>query len=189
MKKGNRSDPSERGRELPSRGRQVPGPAPEPPQREKAYTDWTEKDIPYLYENLRLHQVELEMRNEELRQSQAEMEELRKQYTDLYELAPVGYLTLDRRGTILRANRTAAHLLGMERSRLEGAHIRAFIAEADRTPFGIFLERVFADLEIQSFETRLQTPPHRTLNVHIEARRSGNDDEECLAVLTDITGQ
>ncbi len=69
-------------------------------------------------QELRVHQVELEMQNEELRQAQENLEVLRAKYFGLYELAPVGYVTLSERGLILEANLTVAKLLGQARSRL-----------------------------------------------------------------------
>jgi PAS domain S-box-containing protein len=88
-----------------------------------------------LIHELRVHQIELEMQNDELRRSQALLEESRTKYADLYDFAPVGYLTLDPRGKIVEANLTAATLLGVERSKLLNRFFPRFLVEADRRAF------------------------------------------------------
>ena len=70
------------------------------------------------FHELRVHQIELEMQNEELRRSQSELATSRARYFDLYELAPVGYLSFSQQGIILEANLTFATLLGVERRAL-----------------------------------------------------------------------
>ena len=73
------------------------------------------KEVQALVHELQVHQVELEMQNDEIRRTQAELETaLVKKYTDLYDFAPVAYLTLDQNGLVLEANLTAARLLGTE---------------------------------------------------------------------------
>uniref|UniRef100_UPI00257DDC08 PAS domain-containing protein n=1 Tax=Desulfobacter sp. UBA2225 TaxID=1961413 RepID=UPI00257DDC08 len=76
---------------------------------------------------LRVHQIELEMQNEELRTAQAEIEAGRARYFDLYDLAPVGYCTLSEKGLIMEANLTAATLLGTNRGALIERPISRFI--------------------------------------------------------------
>jgi len=84
-----------------------------------------------LYE-LQVHQIELEMQNETLRQTQAALEEARDRYLDLYEFAPVGYVTLSAEGVIEEINLTGAKLLGRERNALLHHHFAACVALTDR---------------------------------------------------------
>src|SRR6516165_3694942 len=80
-----------------------------------------------LVDELRVHQIELELQNEELRQAQLQLAESRDRYSDLYEFAPVGYVTLDRQRRIIESNLTAASLLGIERIHLVGVDISRFV--------------------------------------------------------------
>ena len=81
------------------------------------------------HEDLRVYEAELEMQNEELRDSRARLERSRREYFELFDMAPVGYLSVSERGVIRNANWMAASLLGVDRSRLGGR------------PFSMFLER------------------------------------------------
>jgi PAS domain-containing protein len=88
----------------------------------------TGDEISRLLHELQVHQLELEMQNSELRQARDEVEQVLENYTDLYDFAPVGYVTLSQSGEIRAANLTAAGLLGMERSRLAGRDFGLFVA-------------------------------------------------------------
>jgi PAS domain S-box-containing protein len=92
-----------------------------------------------LLQELHIHQVELEMQNEQMRQTQAELETALTRYTDLYDFAPVAYLTLDDRGWVLEANLTAARLLATERSRLVQQPLAPFIRPEDIKQFWVYL--------------------------------------------------
>jgi len=94
---------------------------------------------------LRVHQIELEMQNEDLRRTQGELEASRVRYFDLYDLAPVGYCTLSEQGLILEANLTAATLLGVAQDVLVTQPITRFILKEDQ---GIYYR-----LRKQLFET------------------------------------
>ena len=83
-----------------------------------------------LFEELEIHQIELELQNEELRTSRALREALLARYTELYDFAPVGYFTLARDGTILQTNLLGASLLGIERSNQQGRRFGLFVEAA-----------------------------------------------------------
>ena len=96
--------------------------------------DWgafSAQDIQTLVHDLHVHQIELEMQNDELHVAHHALEEARARYFDLYNLAPVGYLVLNARGIILEANLTAARLLGVTRSDLVSYPFSLFIQPAD----------------------------------------------------------
>ena len=112
-------------------------------------------DTRRLVQELQIHQIELEMQNEELKQAKAEVDTGLEKYTDLYDFAPVGYFSLDEQGLILEVNLTGATLLGVERSRLTSRRFQLFVAPRSRPAFTAFLERVFAGHEKQVCEASL----------------------------------
>ncbi|MFH0918719.1 MAG: PAS domain S-box protein [Fibrobacterota bacterium] len=139
-----------------------------------------------LVHKLQAHEIELEMQNEELRQTHAHIETLLAQYADLYDFAPVGYMTLNRKGAIRQLNLTGARLLGIERSRLMNRRFNLFVAEADRYAFSAFLGNVFAGQAKECCEVTLPQQGSQPLVVQIEGTRSA-DGRECRAALLNIT--
>jgi diguanylate cyclase (GGDEF)-like protein/PAS domain S-box-containing protein len=155
-----------------------------------------------LVHELQVHQIELEMQNDELRRALLEIEESQARYLNLYDFSPTGYFTFDREGRIEAANLTGAQLLGLERGRLIGRRFGLFVSTADRLAFNAFLEKVFASRTKETCEAELskekKMPPstERSGNrrfgetgqiiVHIEAIASENG-QECRAVINDIT--
>jgi two-component system NtrC family sensor kinase len=87
---------------------------------------------------LRVHQIELEMQNEELRRAQTELDAARARYFDLYDLAPVGYLTVSDTGLIVEVNLTAVTLLGAAKSGLVARPFAQFIVPADQDLYYLF---------------------------------------------------
>ena len=85
------------------------------------------ENFPAILQELQIHQVELEIQNEELRRAREELEESRDQYFDLYDQAPVGYLSTDPKGRILQANLTIATMLGLPRGNLVGQSLYIFL--------------------------------------------------------------
>ncbi|MBU2652696.1 MAG: PAS domain-containing protein, partial [Bacteroidetes bacterium] len=98
-----------------------------------------------LLHELQVHQIELEMQNEELRKTRAEVETALAKYTDLYDFAPAGYLTLAKDGTIRAVNFLGAKLLSKERSHLIGRPFGILVTEECRPAFNTFLDQVFAE--------------------------------------------
>jgi PAS domain S-box-containing protein len=92
---------------------------------------------------LRVHQIELEMQNEELRRAQTELYDSRARYFDLYDLAPVGYATLSERGLILEANLTVATLLGVARGELVKQPFFRFILKEDQDLYYLHCKQLF----------------------------------------------
>jgi PAS domain-containing protein len=134
-----------------------------------------------------VHQIELVMQNEELRQARYETESALQKYTDLYESAPGGDFTLDRNGFIAAANLAAADLLRIERSLIIGRSFELFIREEFRPRFTAFLEAVFAGAGSESCAVVILNNINQPLTVQIEAAAC-TSGEECRLSLVDITG-
>jgi PAS domain S-box-containing protein len=139
---------------------------------------------------LQVHQVELELQNEELRRAQDELEASRARYFDLYDLAPVGYFTVSEQGTILEANLTAAKLLGIERSTLLAQPLTRFVVPGDREVWQRHAGRVFASGELLSWEMRLAGAAGKPFWALVEAMvrpEVVSGQSVCRLALSDIT--
>jgi PAS domain S-box-containing protein len=141
-----------------------------------------------LLHELQVHQIELEMQNEELERSRSEVEEGLARYTDLYEFAPVGYLTLNREGEIRQVNLTGARLLGLDRSHLVGKRL-AILVDADSRPaFNTFFTKVFETGSKESCEVVVRPELASPFAVEFSAT-SAAGGQECRVVATDITAR
>jgi PAS domain S-box-containing protein len=139
-----------------------------------------------LTHELQVHQLELEMQNEELQQTRIELEALLAKYADLYDFAPVGYFTFAGDETILAVNLTGARLLGIERSRLLNRRFGIMVAPTDRAVFNNLMKKVFQTKKKETCEVELLKAGNQRLHVRIEAQLS-EDGQECRAAVVDIS--
>jgi len=146
----------------------------------------TEADTQHLVHELQVHQIELEMQNEELQKARDEMEAGLEKFSDLYDFAPVGYLTLDREGTVLEANLTSASLLGIERSRLVKRRFGSCVSASELPAFNTFLAQVFERRTRAFCEVTLLKKGKPQIELRLEAAVAASG-RECRAVLADIT--
>jgi PAS domain S-box-containing protein len=143
------------------------------------------EDTHRLVHELQVHQIELEIQNEELRQAMDEVETVRAGYADLYDFAPIGYFTLDRNTVILQVNLTGASLLGLERQRLVKKRFKSLITPDSLPVFNAFFHNVFICSEKQTCEISiLRGSQLLTLRLEAIADESGH---ECRAIAMDIT--
>ena len=146
-----------------------------------------ETDTLRLIHELEVHQIELEMQNEELIRAQAEAQTLLNQYTELYDFAPVGYCTLMRDGTIQRVNLAGERLFGMQRSKLLKRRFGNFVSPKSLAAFNDFCDQVFlSDNEKEACEVELLNGEKKSIWVYLEAIFNKGDGT-CLASLSDIT--
>jgi two-component system, cell cycle sensor histidine kinase and response regulator CckA len=114
-----------------------------------------QSDIQALLHELQVHQIELETQNAQLRLAESEAEAAQRKYADLYDLAPVGYFTLDEHGDIEEVNLTGAALLGLERGLLQRQRFALHVVEADRAAFNDFFRKTITDSAEQSCDLKL----------------------------------
>jgi CRP-like cAMP-binding protein/PAS domain-containing protein len=178
---------------VPIKGRVRPNPATLRRRAEKRLHDGakpprpdTAWDTARLVHELEVYQIELEMHNQELRQAYEEADALRARYADIYDFAPVPYLTLDPQGTVLELNLAAAIMLGVKRSDTGRHRLDASLAEASLPLFAQFLDDVLSGKKKGYCEVVLHpTPQHPETLVRLE----GVPDEEgreCRVVMTTI---
>ena len=143
-------------------------------------------DSKRLLHELQVHQIELEMQNEELRKARDEMETGLEKYSELYDFAPVGYLTLDRGGAIREANLTAASLLGVARAPLMTQRLGILVAPADRPRFDAFLTQIFEGRTPTDCDVRLLVKGKPPVDVRLRANLF-ESEQACRMAMTDIT--
>jgi len=129
-----------------------------------------------LVNELQVHQVELEMQNEELRRTQLELEASREKYYDLYDLAPVGYFSLDHKNLILEVNLKGASMVGMERRLLVKKRFTQFIVSAFQDPFYMFQKETFKTGAIQTLEVQLKKKNSTPFWVHLDGVATQDTD-------------
>lgn len=142
-----------------------------------------------LLHDLRVHQIELELQNDELRRAQHEIEASRSRYVDLYDLAPVGYLTVSERGLVLEANLTASVLLGVTRHELVDQQLTRFVLPDDQDIYFRLRKRLFKTATEQVCELRVVKANSGPFWVRLQAAAPQVVDGALAfrAVLSDVT--
>jgi PAS domain S-box-containing protein len=123
----------------------------------KEKTDLSLEEKDRLLHELQVHQIELEMQNEELRRIQLDLDAARDRYSDLYDFAPVGYLTVSEKGMILEANLTLAAMLGVARGSMIGKPFFRFLAGDTQDVYDFYRRKPFEAKHKQIFELKLKT--------------------------------
>lgn len=155
-------------------------------RRDEAPPGGAEPDPERLVEELRIHQFELEIQNEELQRAQAELDTLLRKYRDLYDGAPVGFLSLAHDGAILECNPAGSALLGVERSRLSGRRFADLVAPDSRAEVSGCLSVASGSTSQQTCEVVVSSSASGPRHVRVEAASSGEGDGWRIALI-DIT--
>jgi PAS domain S-box-containing protein len=154
-------------------------------QRVSTTLESTSEALKLIHE-LEVHQIELEMQNEELMQSRKLAVESAEKYIELYDSSPVGYLTLSRDGTIDEINLSGSQMLGKERLHLMNSYFGLFITDDTKTTFNNFLSKIFTNKTKETCEVNLLNSNNITLIVHLSGTIS-RDKDRCRINVVDIT--
>jgi PAS domain S-box-containing protein len=142
-------------------------------------------DLEKLAHELAVHQVELEIQNEELRRTRLEAEEIRDRYIDLFDFAPVGYFTLDEHNRIVEANLAGCQLLKIDRNAILKLSFTKFIQTEDSEKFFFQRRKALENHTRQTGELRLQTAVGTPFHAQIESLKVGG--EKLRLAVIDIT--
>lgn len=142
-----------------------------------------------LLHDLQVHQIELEMQNETLRQTRIALEESRDRFADLYDFAPVGYLTLSEAGLISEINLAGAKLLGADRQALRQEGFARFVAAVDARRWERFFLEMLQDEEKHRVELSLRREDASLLDAQLDCRcvKNGDAPPSVLVTLTEIS--
>ena len=152
------------------------------------YTTHLEGDYLKLIHELQVHQVELELQNEELIQATERAETVSDKYSELYDFAPIGYFTLSREGYINELNLMGASMLNKERSELVNRMFAVFISNDTKPVFKLFREKIISSFVLETCEVILATDGSLPIHVNLTGIVS-KDGEQCLVTAADITRQ
>jgi len=147
----------------------------------------TSGDVKKLVEDLHIHQIELEIQNEELRRAQLELEASRDRYSDLYDFAPVGYVTISENGSVLQANLSCTAMLGVERSSLIGKPFSRFINKNDQDVFYLHRKALFETKAKQVCELRLVRKDRTQFHAQLQSNLVKDTEGDIAQTRTTIT--
>lgn len=145
-----------------------------------------EADLKKLLHELQVHQIELEMQNEELNLARDAAETALKKYTLLFDLSPMGYFTLNSEGIISELNFTGAEILGGRRFSLINTNFKLFVSEDSKQTFNLFLRKLYSTFTNDSCEIQLGNKNSPSYAVYIEGIVT-EEDQKCYISVLDIS--
>jgi PAS domain S-box-containing protein len=156
-------------------------------KKEKVIQDEkNEADAQKILHELQVHQIELELQNEELLKAYETAEAALKKYTIVFDQAPMGFATLESDGTIVELNFAAAEMLGDRRFSLMGSNFKLYVSEESRTTFFDFFKRAYATRQKEECKILLGNDTGTQRQLHIEGIVIENDNN-CVLSLVDFT--
>ena len=152
----------------------------------KTASPFSEVESLRLIHELEVHQIELELQNEELRRAWAEAEAANDKYIRLYDFAPSGYFTISKKGEIIELNLTGAEMLDKDRQHLKSSLFGFFVSEETKPIFSLFLEKAFKSKAKESCEVTMDSAGNLPFHVLLTGVVS-DDEKHCLVTAMDIT--
>jgi PAS domain-containing protein len=153
-------------------------------EKERIYRE--ETDLKKILHELQVHQIELEMQNDELRFAYTAAETALKNYTMLFDLSPMGYFTLDPEGRICELNFTGAEMLKERRFSLIKSNFKLYVSEDSKVVFNNFFRRIYAGNAKESCEVTLGYGSKFLCKVYMEGVVT-EDDQKCLLSVVDLS--
>ncbi|MDH4127441.1 MAG: PAS domain S-box protein [Spirochaetota bacterium] len=150
----------------------------------------SELDVLKMVHDLWANQIEMEVKNEELKCIKEDLEESKDKYSHLYDFAPIGYFTFNHQGVILEVNLTGTKLLGLNKKDLINKPFVDYIAIEDRSDFRSHIDKTFKHKSPQLCEIRLIKEDGKSFFAQLESIIIQDDDgnfEQCRSALSDIT--
>jgi len=146
----------------------------------------TEIDVLKINHELQVHQIELEMQNDELIYSKERTTEIAERYIDLYNFAPIGYFTLSREGIINEANEFGSQMLGIDPDQLLSCYFDSFITDEDKKNFIFFLDNTFESKLIETCMVSMTINQNAIKQILLTGNITKNG-KFCLIAAIDIT--
>lgn len=145
-----------------------------------------EADQQRLLHELEVHQIELEMQNEELREARVELESALARYTEMFEFAPIGYVTISIDGALHELNHAAARVLGGMRSKLLQRRFDSFVAPSHRPVFADLVQRVLDSEARETAELELLPADGAVVSVQLLATLLARPEPMILIAVQDV---
>jgi PAS domain S-box-containing protein len=155
-----------------------------------SYTDFSAEKAMNLFHEIEVHQIELEMQNQELREAQQRLEEVRDQYANLFDFAPVGYILVNEKGVVTNINLTGCNLIGIDRIKIKGKPFSMFVHIKDSNKLYLKLKEAFTTGTLVPFDLKIKRQNNALVTVLIhgtvtEDKKSG--ESICHISLQDVT--
>jgi len=147
-------------------------------------SQFSEAETAKLIYELEVHQVELELQNEELLQARISAQNATEQYAELYDFAPSGYFTLSKEGNIIKLNISGSQMLGKDRIDLINSRFALYVSDETKSIFNNFLEKIFSGNSKETCEVTLSAGINFPMDVYLSGIVSGIG-ENCLVTAVD----